>query len=242
MLVSFLRAAILGLALCACGGAVAGELADFNAAVEAVSVHNRAALDHLRVGDDDEATAELAKLRAAWDQLNRRFAGKRPDVFDGDRLYVIKMTDIATRLVAADLMLTTGRQDQARVALRAVRKDFHDLRRSAGIEVLADCVHEAKSAMKALMVFAEGDPDWSKSVTRFGIASKAAIYGYVLDRCDGMADAAVHQVPEFNRIINGSRAGLTLIPKAIATRDSELLRRILIELRAFDRQLTSRFG
>lgn len=86
------------------------------------------------------------------------------------------------------------------------------------------------------------DLDWSKSPSRFGIASNAAIAGHVLDRCDGMASADVRQSPEFRRLIDGAKAGLALIPKAIATRDSNLLHRILIELRSFGNLLTFRFG
>jgi hypothetical protein len=76
----------------------------------------------------------------------------------------------------------------------------------------------------------------------FGIASKAAIYSYVLDRCNGMASETVRQSPEFRRLIGGAKAGLALIPKAIATRDSDLLHRILIELRSCDNLLAFRFG
>jgi hypothetical protein len=245
MLVCCARAAIFALALALCAGgaaASAGELADFNAAVEAVSAHNRAALGYLHSGDVDRAAVELDRLRAAWSQLNARFAGKRPDAFDGDPLYVVKMTDIATRLITADMMLSSGRPQQASGSLQGVRDDFHELRKSAGIVVLADCVGEANAAMDALMVYNAPDLDWSKSRTRFGIASRAAIYGHVLERCDGMASATVRQSPEFRRLIDGAQAGLALIPKAIATRDSDLLHRILIELRSFDNLLAFRFG
>ena len=64
----------------------------------------------------------------------------------------------------------------------------------------------------------------------------------MLDRCDGMASAALRQSPEFRRLIDGAKAGLALIPKAIASRDSDLLHRILIELRSFDTLLALRFG
>jgi hypothetical protein len=108
--------------------------------------------------------------------------------------------------------------------------------------VLADCVRDANEAMEALAVYDNGGLDWSKPATRFGIAGKSAIYGYVLDRCDGMADASVRKTPEFRRLVDGARAGLALIPKAIATRDTNLLHRILIELRSFDNLLAFRFG
>jgi hypothetical protein len=64
----------------------------------------------------------------------------------------------------------------------------------------------------------------------------------VLDRCDGMADDAVRKAGEFRRLVDGAKASLTLIAKAIATRDSDLLHRVLIELRSFDNLLAFRFG
>ena len=245
MLVSIARAAILSLALSAgagAGAAMAGDLADFNAAVEQAASHNRVALGYLRTGNIDLASIELDRLRAAWAALNKRLAGKRPDAFDRNPLYGTTMTDIGVRLVTADMMLNSGRPDSAGQALDAIRTDLNNLRKSAGIVVLADCVRDANAAMDALMVYNDRALDWSKSDTRFGVASKASIYGYVLDRCDGMASENVRQNPEFRRLIDGAKAGLALIPKAIATRDTDLLHRILIELRSFDNLLAFRFG
>jgi len=243
MLVSLARAAIFCFGLMAgAAAALAGDLADFNAAVEKVASHNRVALGYLRTGNTDLAALELDRLRAAWADLSKRFAGKRPDAFDGDAFYGTMLTDISTRLVAADMMLNSGRPESARQSLDAVRGDLYDLRKSAGLTVLADCVRDANAAMDKLMVYNDRALDWTKADTRFGVASKAAIYGYVLGRCDGMASETVRNDPEFRRLIDGAKAGLALIPKAIATRDADLLHRILIELRAFDNLLAFRFG
>jgi hypothetical protein len=243
MLICFARVAILGFALAAgTGAAMAGDLADFNAAAEAAEAHNRVAIGYLRTGNTDLASVELDGLRAAWKKLTDRFAGKRPDPFDGDAYYGVAMTDIATRLVTADMMLNSGRPDSARQALQAMRDDLYKLRQSAGIVVLADCVRDANAAMSALLVYNDPSLDWSKSVTRFGIASHASIYEYVLDRCDRLAGDPLRKAPEFRRLIDGAKAGLTLIPKAIATRDTDLLHRILIELRSFDNLLAFRYG
>jgi hypothetical protein len=64
----------------------------------------------------------------------------------------------------------------------------------------------------------------------------------VLGRCDGIAGESIRQMPEFRRLIDGAKASLELIPKAIATRDADLLHRVLIELRSFDNLLDFRFG
>src|SRR6185437_9493192 len=243
MLTCFARVAILGFFLVAgAGTAIAGDLADFNAGAEAAEAHNRVAIGYLRTGNDDLASVEIDGLRAAWKKLTERFAGKRPDPFDGNSYYVTAMTDIGVRLVTADMMLNSGRPDSAREALQAIRDDLYKLRQSAGIVVLADCVRDANTAMSALLVYNNPSIDWTKSTTRFGIASHAAIYDYVLNRCDGLAGENVRKSPEFRRLIDGAKAGLALIPKAIATRDSDLLHRILIELRSFDNLLAFRFG
>lgn len=241
MLASIARAACLALALVA-GTAKAGELSDFNAAVEAAESHNRVAIGYLRTGNVDLASLELDRLREAWRALQQRFAGKRPDAFDGVALYGTLWTVVSARLVAADLMLKSGRLDAARQSLDAIRGDLYDLRKAAGIAVLADCIRDGNTAMDALMVYDDRDLDWTKSATRFGIASKASIYRSVLDRCDGMASEAVRKSAEFRRLVDGAKAGLALIPKAIATRDSDLLHRVLSELRSFDNLLAFRFG
>jgi len=241
--VRFARAAILSLALLAASApAFAGDLAEFNAAVEKAAGHNRVAVGYLRTGNTDLASIELDRLRAAWQSLTERFAGKAPDAFDGNTLFGTTLVNIATRLVTADIMLKSGRADAASQSLAAIRGDLYELRKASGIVVLADCVRDANTVADAIMQFNKSDLDWSKPATRFGIANKASIYGYVLDRCDDIASATVHNSPEFRRLVDGARAGLDLIPKAIGTRDTNLLHRILIELRSFDNLLAFRFG
>ncbi len=224
------------------GAAWASDLADFNAAVEAAAAHNRVALGYLRTGNTDLASLELDRLRQSWRALTERYAGKPPDAFAGNALYPPLFTTVNARLVAADLMLNTGRPDAAAQSLDSLRADLYALRKASGIIVLADCVRDANAAMDALMVYNDKALDWSKSPTRFGIASASAIYSHELERCDGIANESVRASPEFRRLIDGAKAGLALIPKAVATRDTDLLHRILIELRSFDNLLAFRFG
>ncbi len=224
------------------GVALAGDLADFNAAAENVSAHNRVAIGYLRTGNTDLASLEIDRLREAWSALVKRFTGKRPDAFDGNALYGTLMTGLSGRLVAADMMLKSGRPQAAATSLNALRADLYDLRKASGIVVLADCVRDANMAMDALMAYNDRTLDWNKPDTRFDIANKASIYGYLLDRCDGIASAPVRTAPEFRRLVDGAKAGLALIPTAIATRDTDLLHRVLIELRSFDNLLAFRFG
>ena len=240
MLPNIARAACLALVFAA-GAAVADDLSDFNAAVEKAESHNRAAIGYLRTGNVDLASLEIDRLRDAWGVLQQRFAGNRPQAFDGNH-YVTAMTDIAMRLITADMMLKSGHPDVARRSLEAIRGDLYDLRKSADVTVLADCIRDANTAMDALMVYNDRALDWTKAETRDGVASKASRYAAILDRCDDLAGDAVRKAPEFRRLVDGARASLTLIPKAIATRDGDLLHRVLIELRSFDNLLAFRYG
>ena len=172
-----------------------GDLAEFNAAVEEVSAHNRVAIGYLRTENVDFAALEIDRMRNAWVTFTERFAGNRPDVFEGNPHYNNLFTVVNARLVGVDLMLKTGRFDAARNGLNAIRKEFNDLRKASGVVVLADCVRDS-----------------------------------------------VRQMPEFRRLIDGTKASLELISKAIATRDADLLHRVLIELRSFDNLLDFRFG
>jgi hypothetical protein len=238
------RAAILGLALLAllARPAMAGSLADFNAAVEAAEGHNRVAIGYLRTGNVDLASLEIDKLHSAWDALTARFAGKRPDAFDGIALYGIMLTDISARLVTADLMFKAGKPAVVRQALEAIRSDLYRLRRSAGIVVLADCIRDSNNAMAGLLAYNKRDLDWSKPETGIGLAGKAAVYRYVLERCDEIASPKVRKDQNFRRLIDGAKESLSHIPKAIAEHSTGLVHRVLIELRSIDNLLTFRFG
>jgi len=229
---------LLGGTLTAQGGA----LDDFNAAVEAASAHNRVAIGYLRTGNADLASLEIDRLRDSWIQLTERFSGKRPSAFEGNALYGKLFTAVSTRLVGADIMLKTGRLDAARDALDAIRSDLYELRKASGVVVLADCIRDANAMMDALMVYNDRALDWDNLETRSSLALKAVNYAAGLDRCDGIASGAVRVAPEFRRLIDGAKASLELIPKAIAGRDADLLHRILIELRSFDNLLAFRYG
>ncbi len=241
---SFARSALFAAALWAgfAAAARAGDLADFNAAVETVSSHNRVAIGYLRTGNTDLASLEIDRLRQAWHTLTTRFAGHPPDAFDGNPLYRTLFTAVDARLVGADMILNSGRAQVARQSLEAIRADLHALRQKSGIVVLADCVGDASQAAAELMVYNKRNLDWSKPETRYAIAGKAAVYGHELARCDAMASEAVRKDPEFRRLIDGAQASLTRVPEAIAERNTGLLHRVLIELRAIDNLLSFRYG
>jgi hypothetical protein len=241
MWLSIARAALIALALVT-SAARADDLADFNAAVESASAHNRVAIGYLRTGNLDLALLEIDRLREAWGAFERRFAGKRPAAFEGVALYGTLFTGMHARLVAVDLMITMGKPDAVRQSLEAIRGDLYDLRKAAGIVVLADCVRDANAGMDALMVYDDRALDFAKPQTRSDLAAKAQSYGTTLTRCDTITGDAVRHSPEFRRLLDGAQASLALIPKAIATRDGDLLHRVLIELRSFDNLLAFRFG
>jgi hypothetical protein len=222
--------------------AKADTLADFNAAIESASAHNRVAIGYLRTGNEDLASLEIDRLRDAWIRLTERFSGTRPDVFGNNPLYGKLFTGVSARLVGADLMLKTGRLDAARNALDAIRGDLYALRKASGVVVLADCVRDANTVMDALMVYNDRALEWNKPDTAASIASAASSYGSILDRCESVTDEAIRTSPEFRRLVDGAKASLSLIPKAVATHDADLLHRVLIELRSFDNLLAFRFG
>lgn len=231
-----------GFAGLASSQARAGDLADFNAAVEAASSHNRVAIGYLRTGNTDLASLEIDRMRDAWRKLTARFAGHPPDAFAGNPLYGPLFTTVDARLVGADMMLNSGKLKVARESLMGIRADLHKLRQASGIVVLADCIGDSSQAAADLMVYNKRNLDWSKPETRYAIAGTAAVYAHVLARCNAMAATAVREDAEFRRLIDGAQASLGRVPEALATNDKGLLHRLLIELRAIDSLLSFRFG
>ncbi len=239
MLGSYARAAMLGLALWAAAGpALADELSDFNAAVEAAEAHNRVAIGYLRTGNTDLASLEIDRLREAWGKVG---SVKRPAVFD-TKLYVAMLTDVSMRLVTADMLLNSGRPDNARQGLEAIRTDLYNLRKSADVVVLSDCIRDSTTAMDALMVYNDRELDWSEPETAAQVSEKSTAYEKIIDRCSATASEAVRKEPEFRRLIDGAKEALALVPQTVKAHDTGLLHRVLIQLRSFDNLLEFRFG
>jgi hypothetical protein len=224
------------------GVAAADELAEFNTAVEKAAAHWRVALELLRTGHLRVAAREIADMKIAWSELVSRFAAKQPDAFDGNALYGETLTDVATRIVTATIMLNFGRPASARDALMPVRSSLSNMRRASSVYVLADCVLDANTTLDALIAFGDTPPDWSKSDDRLALTTRATACGEVLRRCDRIAPAKVHSRAQFRRPIDGALTLLAQVPGSIAHRDGELLRRILTELRSLDRLLVRGYG
>ena len=227
--------------LFAAGAARADDLALFNAAIEDVAAHNRAAIGYLRTENRDLAMVELEQMKDAWGVFAERFGGNRPAPFRDNKLYLTMLVDVPTRIVTAMIMVNFGRPDIARNALQAIREEIAAVRRASGVEVLADCVVDANTAMDALFVYRDA-PDWAQPATASNIAAKADAYGAAVKRCDAMASAALRADPAFRRLVDGVMASLALVPQAIAAHDADMLQHVIVELRSFDNLLAFRYG
>ncbi|HET7850879.1 MAG TPA: hypothetical protein VFL51_17665 [Pseudolabrys sp.] len=238
------RGAAILFAVAALAGlpAHADPLADFNAAVERASSHNRVALGYLRTGNTDLAALEIERARTAWREFIGSFAAKRPPIFKDVTRYTTVLTDVSTRLVAADMMLTMGRPALAAQSLMAIRIEIANLRQSVGVDVLPDCILRANAEMETLTKFDKDTLDLADEKTRKALAEQAQRYGAQLRHCDGIAGDDVRTQSTFRRLVDGAKTSLALIPEAIAQKDSGRIHRILDELRAIDNLLSFRFG
>ncbi len=240
---TFSRAALLAVMLMAATGAAYGDdLEDFNTAVEGAASHNRAADGYLRTGNVDLASLEIDRLRERWAALTQQFGSKRPDAFKDVTLYTTTLLKVSTGLIGADMMMKSGRLEAARKSLDGMRSDLYALRKSAGVVVLADCIRDSNAMAAAVLVYDDRVLDWNKPETGNGLASATTNYLKTLDRCDAIAAPGVRSSPDFRRLIDGAHSGLAFIPKAIAARDGEMVRRVMGELRALDNLLSFRFG
>src|SRR4051812_19405532 len=223
---------IAALALVCFAAARADDLNDFSRAVEAAMSHHRLAAGYLRAGNIQLATPEIDGLREAWAKVSTL---PRPAAFRDPERYTGTILQVATQLVGISLVLNLGRPDVARESLDNIRKMLSDLRRENGVTVLADCVLDANVAMDALMA-TDLQSDWDSA------AAGGESYAGTMRRCDGMAPRHIHDHPEFRRLIDGALASLAQVPKAIDTRNADLMHRLMIELRSFDNLLALRYG
>jgi hypothetical protein len=220
----------------------ADNLALFTGALDDVATHNRLAIEYLGDNKGALAIAEIDRMKQAWSVFAERFGGDRPDRLRDSQLYATALVDVPTRIVTAMIMVNFGRPDIAANSLQAIRQEFSAVRRTAGIDVLADRVLDANGAMDALAEFRRQPPDWDNPDTATDIARKADNYRALIGHCDISAPALVRAAREFRRLVDGIAASLALVRRALADHDTVLLDRAIMELQAFDHWLAFRYG
>jgi hypothetical protein len=242
-------AACIG-ALLATGIGVAGpidygpadELNDFNAAIETAASHNRVALGYLRTENVDLASLELERMHSAWVEVMRLYGQNPPAAFRANPRYQATLNEVRFYVTTAIAMLSSGQFGAAREALETNRRLLHELRQASGVEVLADCIIETNTAMARFFTFDVRPPNLAQPEVAADVADKAAQLGTAAKHCDNLAPPEVRASPEFRRLIDGIAASLGYVPTAISNRDTDMLHRVIGELRAFDQLLTFRFG
>lgn len=222
--------------------ATAGDLSNFNAAAEKVAAHNRVAANYLRTGNADLAAIEIDDMRSAWSELTKKFGGKTPDAFADNALYADLLQNTAGKIDKILSLIDSGDLSGAANETIDLREKLSAMRRASGLYLLPDCVLDANKAMDEFFVYKTNLPQWSGKGVKADVQSKAAIYGFMLRRCDAMAAPAVKSDPEFRRLVDGILNGLSFVPEAVHNEDSGQLYRVLIELRSFDNLLFFRFG
>jgi hypothetical protein len=215
----------------------AGDLTAFNSAIEDFAAHNRTADGYLRTDMAELAALQIDRMKTAWADVTERFAADPPPAFKDNPRFAATFTDIRADIAAADRQMDTD-VPAARKALHDIREQLSALRRASGVAVLADCVLDANKAYATFIAFDKAPPDWDKP----DLANAANALSDIMKRCDALADPDTRENPEFRRLIDGTYNGLTFVPKAIETKDRDLLHRVIDELRAFDNLLTFRYG
>ncbi len=222
--------------------ATAGDLSNFNEAVDKVAVHYRTATSYLRTGNADLAAIEVEDMRRAWTKLVKQFGSKTPDAFAGNSLYNDLLQNSARTIDKALGLIDSGDLSGAAQETIQLRKNLSAMRRASGLYIFADCILDANKAMDEFFVYKTDLPKWGDKGVKADVQSKAAIYGFMLHQCDAMATPAIKADPEFRRLVDGALNGLSFVPEAVHNEDSGQLYRVLIELRSFDNLLFFRFG
>ena len=222
--------------------ALAGSTSQFLEDLDAALAHYRESVSYLRTGNTDLAAIELDEMTVKWSGLTKNYAATPPDAFDADPQFAATLAQVGESATKALADIDAGRFEAAAELLKPIRADMSRFRAASHIQILPDCLFEAANAMDELMAYRGKPPADDDREARYDVVAKAAIYGHTLRRCDRMATVSVRDNPDFRRLVDGALKSNARIAEAIATNDSGLLFRLLIEMRSFDRLMFYRFG
>lgn len=239
-----MRRSLVGAAMLALLGtpAAAGELADFNAAVDAAMDPQRAALFYLRTGNAPVAEIELDAAAQAWQAVAAQWGETPPDAFDGVAAWPKRIAAVGDGLAAARTAAAAGDADTATDTLGPVGEAVAALRAEAGVVVFADRVAEANRAMEALWIYRREGIDWADAAQVNDLRARTAVTAYLYGELKRTAAPEVAADPEFARLVDGTLSSLALMWGAIDRQEAPTVVNILREIRSFDDLLWLRFG
>ena len=203
------------------------------AALETVFAAVRTARAYLRTGNADLAALELDRLAAEWPALAGRLRATPPAQLAGQEGYAAWVADTGALVRQASEQADAGQAEAASATLAKAAAAASAFRRSAGWHTLGDAVEAQSEAMQALLRAADSDT---------AVADAARAHAAAFRRCDEVADPVTRADPQFRRIVDGALASLDQVPETVRDNDVGRLRRILIELRSYDRLLAFRWG
>ncbi len=215
--------------------------ADFASALQPILGNLRTAASYASTGNIALAQIESGEAMAAWNRLQRQFAGAAPPPYTSAAFDAFLAAG-RERLAAADHALELGDSLSAGDQLRSLRQSFHDLRRASGLYDLGDCVAEIGSAMEVLRVAASRFNEDAMPRRAEDTVAAAGVFRDRLQRCNEWAGADVAGQPEFRRLIDGAIASSGEIARAAVAGDGPLVHRYLIELQSYAQLLDFRFG
>lgn len=235
ILLAWLASTSLGL------GAEHGKQTDFASVIQSVMANLRSAASYARTGNIALAQIETDDAIAAWKEL-RDSATATPLPPYPPAALVDFLKQGRERLDAASGELASGDNAAAGRELLALRKSFHDLRRSSGLYDLSDCVFEIAPAMEKLHAAATRLSAQPAPADAADIVAAASAFRDRLQRCNDWASADISRQPEFRRLIDGAVASAGEIGHAAMAGDGPLVHRYLIELQSYAQLLDFRFG
>lgn len=163
---------ILGLSLAA--PAIAGPLADFDAAYRGMYARYRAALFQTNAGSPETATQAMKGFAAAWGQFAAIYGTTPPVHLAEDAGWPATVQDVTAALSAAQAEVLAGQLPEAHETLEHVRDVLSDMHARNGIESYSDRMNAYHAQMEGVLSFDLSQPD-ALALLR----EKAAVLAYL---------------------------------------------------------------
>ena len=225
-----------------CASVTASELRDYHAAMADAWRFYRSATFYLRTGNAMVAGFELEQMNERWDSVQERYANTPPDAYADDPAFAHILADGHTRIAATLKATASGDAKTAAAELAPLRAELGALRQRAGVRTFSDCVDDTNAAMEPLYVYRRNLPPLTEAGVVNDLKAKAAVYRYLLQRCDEEATESVRNDPEFRRLVDVSVASVKTLFEALDRGDRTAVINILRELRSSDRMLFLNFA
>ncbi len=221
------------------GSALAGPVADFEAAYDGAYASYRTALFATNSGDAAKSVGALTQLDAGWAALMAQYRASPPPQYEADPMWDASAQEVTDHVEAAKAQVAAGELPKAHETLEGIREVLGSLHARNGVETFSDRMNAYHAEMEVILGM---DASAMDAAAKQSLLEHAAVLAYLAKDALDAPPAAAAGNAEYEALAKAVQGSVDQFLTAARSGDEAALKAALGGLKVPYSKLFLKFG